>query len=127
MGKPEQGETTAYFDDGLGLDEVRTTAHDDRRLVLRRERIHGVPQRLEICEPARAVSVDHQETVTARVEHPMSDRPALAEVLFELDDADVGRGVLGGEREREGSCVVFGAVVDDEEFVGALGVCVGRG
>lgn len=57
----------------------------------------------------------------------MSYRPAFAEVLFERDDADVGRRVLSGEFERERGRVVFGAVVDDEEFVCALPVSVGGG
>lgn len=49
----------------------------------------------------------------------MAHRPAFSEVLFERDDADVGREVLSGEFECEGGRVVFGAVVDDEELVGA--------
>lgn len=52
----------------------------------------------------------------------MTHRPTLAEVLFERDDADVGRRVLRGEVEREGCGAVCRAVVDDEELV-----CVGGG
>ena len=98
---------------------MRSAPHDHRRLVPGRQRVHRLPQHLEILKPTRAVRVDHQETVAARVEHPVSHRPAFSEVLFERDDADVGRGILSGEFEREGGGVVFGAVVDDEELVGA--------
>ena len=55
----EDGET--YLDDGLGLDEVRTAPDDDRRLALGRDLVHGLPQRLQVLEPARAVRVDHEK------------------------------------------------------------------
>lgn len=118
--KKKGGGATTYFDDRLRLNEVRSTPHNDRRSIVRRQRIHRLPQHLQIFKPTRAVCVDHQETVTARVKHPVSDRATLAKVLFERDDADVGCGVLSGKFEREGGGAVSRAVVDDEEFVCAL-------
>lgn len=96
---------------------MRSTPDDHRGLIIRRQRVHRLPQHLQVFKPARPVRVDHQETATARVEHPMAHRAALPEVLFEGDDTDVGRGVLRGEGERQGGRAVFGAVVDDEELV----------
>lgn len=118
-----------YLDDRRGLDEMRSTPYHDRRLILGRQLIHRRPKRLEILKPTRPVRVDHQEAVTACVEHPMAHRPAFPKVFFEGDDADLGGVVLGSELEGEGGCAVFGAVVDDKEFVRAcgLGVSVGRG
>lgn len=68
--------------------------------------------------------------MSTRVEHAVAHGAALAEVVLERDDADVGRGVLRGECECEGCGGVLGAVVDDDEFVGARGggeVCEGGG
>ena len=110
-----------HLDDGLGLDEVRAAADDDSGLAVRRYLVHGGPEELEVLEAARAVGVDHEKAAAAGVEHAVADGAALADVLLEDDDADVAGGVLCAELEGEVGGAVAGAVVDDEDLVGAGG------
>lgn len=53
---------------------------------------------------------------------------ALAEVVLRRDDVDVGCGVLSSKCEGEGCGGILGAIVNDDESVGARGrgdVCEG--
>lgn len=106
----------AHFDDSLGLDEVRTAAHDDSRLVLRRDFVHRLPQRLKILKPTRSVCIDHQQPPPAPMHHPMPDRASFPHVLLQHHDAHVRLRVCDRELERKLGRPVAAPVIDDDDL-----------
>ncbi len=103
-----------YLHDRVRSDKMCTTPDDDPCTTVWRDIVHGAPEELQVVEPACSVGINHQEPLPTCIEHPVTHRTALAQILLQSHYADITFGVLPREAERRGRGIVRGAVVDDE-------------
>ena len=89
------------------------------RNALPPDSVQRIPQQRQVLKPRCSVRVHHQQLLPPAMQHPMPHRPALAQVLLQLYDANVRPRIPLRHRERLVRGPVRRPVVDDEDLVRA--------